>query len=145
MRIIKGPGYAPTWKGKPAGMSIAERALWARWKEHNINEDETIYHNVRLCAPHAQEIELDEQCRDIWTKIGSRRIDALIESPIGIKIIEVRINADEAAVGRLLLYKQLWMDCATEPEEPDLVLITNQMGTPEVALAFERGIFVDVI
>ena len=146
MAHIKLPRPFPaSWKGKPPGMSLNDRRLWAPWKKINALQSDIFYYNTHLTEPHPRADQLTHQEKLIWEKIGARRIDVILLRRTAVTIIEIRWDANENIIARLQLYKSLWMSDETVTETPELLLITNKMRPDTKRLADAQGIRYDIV
>lgn len=117
--------YTKEWEGRPEGMSRFDTLIWNDSKDHLVNDLTTIYYNARIGPePPIYEKRLNP-FRMMWWKLCCRKVDVILITPEKTTLIEVRHEANEAAIGRLLLYRDLWKKHSLEKIAPEALLITD--------------------
>jgi hypothetical protein len=69
-----------------------------------------------------------------------KRIDVLIETQKSWKIVELRHNATASALGRLIMYRNLWKSDPPDDRPVELMLVTDKYDPDVEAAAKELGI-----
>jgi nicotinamide riboside kinase len=64
--------------------------------------------------------------RDMWIALHQKRIDALVETPTTVYIIEVKARVTSTAVGQLLVYAHLYKSQTLDSRPIELVLVAGE-------------------
>jgi len=123
-----GPPFSPDWRGRPPHMSPNDAVLWTVWYPQHTQPTDAIYFDVAVSrTPWTPDPNVPEEMLRMWHRVNARRIDALIVQPDRIRLCELRWNASESAIGRLLVYLDLWTLDPPFPQPVELVLISNKV------------------
>jgi hypothetical protein len=106
-------------------MSPEDIIIWNRAKYILLEGAISVYYDVGLGGqtnvppgtPPAQAM--------MWQRVTQKRIDVVIETNIFWKIIELRHNASASAIGRLLMYNQMWKQDPPDSKDVFLYLVTD--------------------
>jgi len=140
-----GQPYSPTWQGGPPHMAIGDVPLWRRYQAKHALDWIAVYYDSALGEPApAPEGQTPGQI-DMWQRITRLRADAVILTPAGWYIVEVRPHAGPAALGALFTYLATWKAEPVDPRPVSAVLITDQ-ATPDLRLAADKlGIPIEIV
>lgn len=145
--IDLGPSFAPTWPGRPPGMSSGDRYLWRRFLAAHAGLYDQFYYNVRLYL-HDESVSISSpELQAAWRALDAHRIDALGVRDGVVEIIECRLGAGPGALGSLLTYQTIWLmhDEPPVPGSPVAVLVTDRIGRDDLLVARRFGVKVFVL
>src|SRR5689334_11283823 len=108
MTVELGNAYDVAFAGVPAHMSTEDYALWIRYRPTLATGNPVLYFDVALGGDRAAEANAPKDFERMWWRLNAKRIDVLAVYSDRIDIIELRNAAQANAIGRLLMYKQLW-------------------------------------
>jgi hypothetical protein len=83
--------------------------------------------------------------RDAWIALHQKRIDALVETPTAVYIIEVKTRVTSTAVGQLIVYKYLYKQQTGDARPVELVLLAGEDDAILHAAIEAQGITVLVV
>jgi len=83
--------------------------------------------------------------RDMWIALHQKRIDALVQTPGTVFIIEVKERVTSTAVGQLLVYKHLYQQQTRDARPIELVLLAGEDDPIAHAAIEAQGITVIVV
>lgn len=127
-----GPAFPPTYPGYPTHMSTEDYSLWLRYAPRIAKLATALYFDVKLGADAAATAGALAGLEHFWYSVNAKRADVVAQIPGGVRIIELRNNAQANAVGRLLTYQMLWNRDPKLPGPVQLELVTNA-NDPDVA------------
>lgn len=127
MPTFLGDKYPPLPSRRPPHMSEEDYEIWRRWWPRQTSGVVCCYFDVYvgrgadgfLVGDPADAYERG------WIRNNQKRIDQIAVFPAGIWIIELRHFATANAVGRLLQYKQLYLEDPVLGSEVALILVSN--------------------
>lgn len=140
MTVELGPEYDVSFTGVPAHMSTEDYALWIRYRPVITPARPLLYFDVALGGERAAEAKAPKDFERMWWRLNAKRIDVLAVYADRVDIIELRNAAQANAVGRLLMYKQLWDAEPAFPQPARMVLVTDSADPDVVSLAQQQGI-----
>jgi hypothetical protein len=144
MAIDWGEKYAPDWDGRPSHMSARDRPLWWAWWPTARRNAVAMWFDVAVGPlPYIPPKTPDDLAR-MWARLNRKRIDAVIQFPDWYEIVELRWDASASALGRLAMYRDLWLKEAGAPGPVHLRLVTNRVDEAWRATAAAMGITVTV-
>jgi len=83
--------------------------------------------------------------RDMWIALHQKRIDALVQTPNTVYIIEVKERVTSTAVGQLLVYAHLYKSQTLDARPIELVLVAGADDPIAHAAIEAQGITVLVV
>lgn len=125
MTTALGTPYLPSWAGRPPHMSPEDYQIWQRWRPSLWGHVGTLYFDVAVGSVAPPSEMYDEKLRAGWVRLNQRRIDVVADRGETAEIIELRFDATPNAVGRLLMYAQLWHEDNPLQIPTTLTLVTN--------------------
>lgn len=154
--------FDASFKGNPPRMSPGDFDIWQRWWPTVRDGTVTVIFDVGLGGG----LPLDPTSRvgvhlvgdfDVFSlaraKVGSderlafmhlrntqKRADVITERDSEVWIVELRFNAQGSALGRLLMYRRLWLQDPVFDKPVVLYLITDREDPDVRASAEELGI-----
>jgi len=81
----------------------------------------------------------------MWIALHQKRIDALVQTPGTVFIIEVKERVTSTAVGQLLVYKHLYQQQTRDARPIELVLLAGEDDPIAHAAIEAQGITVIVV
>lgn len=129
-----GPPFSPDYPGWPTHMSTEDHSLWLRYQPKLARVASTLYFDVRLGGDAALAAGELWDAGHMWYSLNAKRADVVAVTRTGVRIIELRNNAQANAIGRLFTYRQLWEADPKLPGPVTLELVTNA-NDPDVANA----------
>lgn len=139
MSIELGTLYPPAWRGQPAHMSSLDTPLWSRFQAKHGSEFTGFYFDAALGTPSTTPPDTPDNLQKMWTRLTSKRMDAVGVKPDEWWILEMRPNASMGALGTIITYTNLWrlepLDhnpiisvIVTDFPDPDLVKLAPLYG-----------------
>lgn len=146
MPVELGPEYSVEFAGVPAHMSTEDYALWLRYRPTIAAQRPVLYFDVALGGDRAAEAKAPKDYERMWWRLNAKRIDVLAVYADRVEIIELRNAAQANAIGRLLMYKQLWDSDPSFPQPAQMILVTDTADPDVVSLAAAQGVrFVQLV
>lgn len=145
MPTTLGQPYPTSWQGYPPHMSDEDFKIWQRYKLSALKDIRSMYFDVGLGGQTEVPPGTPTEYATMWTRNTQKRIDVLLDAGNEWRLIELRAHATGAALGRLLMYKDMF-----DKEPPDarpvaLYLITDQLDNDVKATAEAVGVIYQVI
>ena len=125
MAIDLGNDFAPTWPGRPPGMSPQDHTLWQRWRPKQVRRYEKYNFNVRLIQEHLLPPDTPPSMVKMWLDNNARRIDVLAWAPKTIDIVELRITSGLSAIGQLIGYYRFLLTEPPDTRPIQMILVTD--------------------
>lgn len=127
----------PDYGGTPRRMSTEDVRLWWRWRQVDKTPWLKFHFDVGVGPGRDAGEVTDPRLRGMWQTSTQKRIDVLAEAPAFVAIVELRQHAQPNALGRLLVYKDLYLQDPLDERPVELWLVTD---TPDPELArISRG------
>lgn len=120
-----GPRFDRSFTGRPAHMSPEDREIWSRWWPQIRHQVNAIYFDVGLGEGEPVPPNEPAAYRRMWQRNTQKRADVLITTGIFVWIVELRFQASSNTIGRLLTYKELYLDDPQLGTNLQLYLVTN--------------------
>ncbi len=140
MPTTLGIRYNVSWTGYPAHMSPEDTEIWKRYKDKIADEVLLLYFDVGLGGQTEVPPDTSPEMAMMWLRNTQKRTDVVAETLDGWIIIELRENATASAIGRLLLYQELWKQDPPDNRPVTLRLVTNREDVDVKALSRIQGI-----
>jgi hypothetical protein len=122
-----------------------ERAILERYIANGAPQGEwTIDYRLPILEKDVP-AELQGAERDMWIALHQKRIDALVEQPSRVFIIEVKERVTSTAVGQLLVYSHLYREQTFDARPIELVLVAGEDDAITHAAIEAQGINVIVV
>lgn len=133
MSIWLGPAFHPSTERRPTRMSSEDWEIWRRWFPQYRESTKLLYFDVGLGPGRpAPDPDINSPYRRAWLRNTQRRADVVMVREEEIWLVELRFLASPNAVGRLLVYANLWQKDPPFPDPLKLHLVTNE-ELPDVA------------
>lgn len=120
-----GIAYSPRYVLYPPGLSREDACLYEKWHHCGLNGAINLYFNVRLGQGRDPGESASEEMRSWWYQCTAKRADLIIEYKDRVEIVEFRNLANANACGRLLMYRNCWMEDPKIDKPLLLRLVTN--------------------
>lgn len=126
MPTTLGNRYLPTWRGYPPHMSQDDYPLWQKYKNEALKDAIAVYYDVGLGGQAEVPEGVTPDMALMWLRNTQKRADVVIETTQEWKIIELRSQATGAALGRLLMYRDLWKKDPPDSKPVSVLLVTDR-------------------
>jgi len=117
--------YSPTWGGYPPHVSPDDLVIWKKYHTQIYGEAVNLYFDVGLGGPAEIEKGISREMEKAWIRLNQKRADVVIEALDRWVIVELRHYASAAALGRLLMYKDLWKQDPPDERPVELRLVSD--------------------
>ncbi len=101
-------------------MSLEDRIIWNKARATLLDKATAVYYDVGLGGQTEVPPGTPPEQALMWQRVTQKRIDVVIETENFWKIIELRAAATASAIGRLLMYKDMWK--GDPPDKKDVIL-----------------------
>jgi hypothetical protein len=123
----------------------AERAILERYIANGApSGDWTCDYRLQVLEKHVPRCFQGSE-RGMWIALHQKRIDALVQTPTRVFIIEVKERVTSTAVGQLLVYAQLYREQTGDARPIELVLVAGEDDPIAHAAIEAQGITVLVV
>lgn len=144
--ITLGREYDPqTFDRKPEHTSTEDYLLWLRWFPRHRAEIKRMWFDVGLGEGRPLPPGEHESYRLMWIRLTQKRADVIAEYDDVVEIIELREAAQSSAIGRLLMYAELWKREAPITKPLRLRLVTNVYDADVELAAKAAGIIYEIV
>lgn len=140
-----GRSYTMEFAGQPPHMSREDTIIWDRYKPQLQPPPSLLYFDVGLGVGKPGDPALGENLNRAWTRLTQKRADVIAEFPNSVAIIELRDTAQSNAVGRLMMYAQLWNEDPPIKKQLQLQLVTNYADQDVARLCAANGILYKIV
>jgi len=124
-----GPEYSLDIGRIPPHMSSEDYILFQRWRPNYYGLKPIVYYDVGIGPEQHGAEKLDQNLQTMWRRLNQKRIDVLLRFPDRWHIVELRDRSNANAVGRLLIYEQLWKESPPDALPVTMELVTNWTDT----------------
>lgn len=132
--------FPPEWNGRPLHMGPNDRMLWFAWFPSVRRDVERMWFDVAVGPwPYIPPLTSIVDAR-MWARLNQKRIDAVLERAGDLVIVELRWDASSSAIGRLLMYRDLWLQDDPVRKPVKLWLVSNKLDPAWQATARSAGI-----
>jgi hypothetical protein len=107
-------------------MSPEDLAIWQRYFPLIRDEITSMYFDVYLGNGLVAPADAPPNYRRMWLKNTQKRADVIVTVGAEVWLIELRYAASSSAIGRLLMYKQLYLLDPVLGQNLRLILVTDQ-------------------
>lgn len=135
-----GPRFDNRFAGTPARMSPEDLEIWRRWWPTVRDAVDEVYFDVGLGRGAPPPPLAPEPYKRMWKRNTQLRADVVMVREGKVAIAEIRYAASSNAVGRLLSYKQLYLDDPVLGRDVEMLLITNVRDENVARIAEAVGI-----
>lgn len=135
-----GVPFPPDWRGYPPHMSQRDLLIWRTWYPGVARDAIALYFDVALGEGTYTPPKTPPDLARMWLRLNQKRADVVMQRASDIVIIELRASASASAIGRLLLYKKLYLQDPVLGTQLQLYLVTDRLDAPTQELAQESGI-----
>lgn len=144
--ITLGREYDPQdYTRKPEHISAEDYMLWLRWFPKHQQEIKRMWFDVGLGEGRPLPQEENDAYKFMWLRLTQKRADVIAEYDDVVEIIELREAAQSSAIGRLLMYAELWKREAAIDKPLRLRLVTNVYDTDVELAAKAAGIIYEIV
>jgi hypothetical protein len=126
MPTTLGEPYQKTWEGYPPHMSAEDFGIWQRYKTDALKDINLMYFDVGLGGQTQVPPGTPTEYAIMWLRNTQKRADVVFDAFTEWRIIELRHNATGAALGRLLMYKDLFLLDPPDNRPVKLYLISDR-------------------
>lgn len=102
---------------------------------------DSVQYDVKVGSPPPFDPTVSEEINSDMAALYKRKIDVIGLKNEQIDIIELKPNADAAAVGQILLYKKLYVEDFAPSVEPKPIIITDNVRPDVLLFAQQMGVF----
>ena len=119
------------WRGRPPHMSSQDLPLWDRFQEKYGKEFLGFHFDATTGTPSDMPKDTPDNLARMWTRITSKRMDAVGVKPNEWWIIEMHPNAAAGALGTVLTYRAAWLK---DPPDTKFVrtVIVSDIFDPDI-------------
>jgi hypothetical protein len=121
-------------------MSTEDTTIWRKFQRTDRTKWQRFYFDVGVGDGKPTGDDVDDDSKAYWLKETQKRIDVLGIADTFQAIIELRNNAQPNALGRLLVYKQLYSRDPLSTLPLQLWLVTNTPDPELRAIAEPMGV-----
>uniref|UniRef100_A0A6H1ZWC4 Uncharacterized protein n=1 Tax=viral metagenome TaxID=1070528 RepID=A0A6H1ZWC4_9ZZZZ len=140
MPTILGTPYPRIWEGTPPHMSGEDLILWRKYRTETIKNAIRLYFDVGLGGQTEVPPDTSPEMAVMWLRNTQKRIDVVVEEENKWVIIELRARAQSSAIGRILLYLDLWKLDPPDNKPIELRIVTDTEDRDVKTLAEKLGI-----
>lgn len=143
-----GPAYPAKDLPSFPGMSFFDAPIWRQYLRQTLmaQQPRAIHYNVRIGPGREPPEDAPHWAREDWWLVTARRIDAVVQWPDAVELVECRHLAKASAVGRLQIYDSLWAEERPLPGTHGLLLLTDWTEPDIIDLTSRLGIrYLDVV
>jgi len=126
MPTVLGPAWNKSIGRTPPHMSKEDERIWDRWKDTHLTDNYILYFDVGLGDGIKPPAGIDANIAAGWIRDTQKRADLIVNTGRKWWIVEFRDNATANAVGRLLLYNELFKQDLPLQQPVELILVTNR-------------------
>jgi len=140
MPTILPPGIPVTIAPSRTQLTHYEYALMLQYLEDYPDKNAVAYYGVRVGPEPKMPDDWPEALKRMARITRMRRIDAIIETPGGVEIVEVTPAADVHKVAQLEAYKMLYEQDPKLGPVKKMTILTNFAYAETIQLAAQHGI-----
>lgn len=140
-----GTKYSVQIERIPPHMSTEDYRLFLRWRTRYANQPTTAYYDVGVGPARPVDRPVDATLRTMWTRLNQKRLDVLLEFEDHWHIVELRDRSNANAIGRLLMYRKLWIEDPPDARDVTMELVTNVTDISLAELARDHQIAYSVV
>jgi len=126
-------------------MSQRDLLIWRRWYTTIARDVVNLYFDVGLGPGPYVPPKTDKNLAAMWTRLNQKRADVVFEYLDRVIIVELRSHASASAIGRLLLYRVLYLQDPLLGSNVETWLVTDQIDDTTKAVAQAHQIKVTVV
>lgn len=120
-------------------------AIWERFIEKYPDAYDFVSYDVKVGSGPAHDTVVNPETGGDSINLYKRKIDVVGYKGERIDIIELKPRAGSSALGQVAGYGVLYKKDYTPPTEPNLVVITDQLGTDMDTLSSSMGVKLIVV
>lgn len=124
-------------------MAREDFIIWQRLQPTLTLNSKYIYFDVGLGGAKEIPNEYEPSYIFMWQRLNQKRIDVLTDNEDLWQIIELRPRATSTAIGRLLQYKELWLQEPIDDRPIKLILATD-LPDPDV-LMLAKAVNIEIV
>ena len=145
MPTTLGKPFALDWRCQPPHLLDFDVNVWYRFLDHHRPETLKLYYDVLLgCHDMTRESLKDPMLR-MWYYNTAKRVDAVIETPDEVWLIEVSNTLAMRAIGQAMSYPILWAQDPLINKMEKSVLVGETMDLDLMGVAGKLGVTVFLV
>ena len=121
-------------------MSPEDNLIYESWKAKNLNASMKLYFDVGLGDGVKPPAALDQNMIRGWLYNTQKRADLVVDTGEECWIVEFRFEASSNAIGRLLMYRKLYLQDPIFKYPLKLILVSNRYDNDLAGLAQDTKI-----
>lgn len=123
-------------------MARQDVAIWRRFLRHDHPQIVSVAYDVRVGQERVLPDNTEPEFVSMWATLTKKRVDAVVETPLQLWIIEVKPVASMAALGQALTYALLYRRefAAKKPVVPVVVCDHLDVDLPPVYKTLGVGV-----
>lgn len=125
MPVDLGKFFPNDWRGRPPHMSSQDLPLWDRFQDKFGSEFLGFHFDAALGTPSEVPAGTEPNMVKMWTRLTSKRIDAVGVKSDSYWLIEVRPEAAAGALGTILTYRAAWLKDPPDNKPITSVIVSN--------------------
>lgn len=145
MPTTLGRPFDISWRGKPPHLLEVDTPVWYRFLENHRPETLNLYYDVLLGMHNMTRGQLKDSMQRMWYYANAKRVDAVIETPTEIWLIEVSNILAIRAIGQALSYSVMYSQDPIVRKIERPILVGEQMDADLLGVAGKYGITVFLI
>lgn len=142
MPTTLGKPFDVDWRGKPPHLLEVDIPVWYRFLKNHRPETINLYYDVYLGMHEMTRDQLKDSMQRMWYYANAKRVDAVIETPTEIWLIEVSNTLAIRAIGQALSYSVLYSQDPVIKKIEKPVLVGETMDLDLLGVAGKYGITV---
>lgn len=140
-----GRKYTIEWRGRPPHLLEVDCPVWWRFLENHRPETLALYYDVMLGGVDIPSIKFKDPLVRDWYALTAKRVDAVIETPKEVFLIEIATHLRIRAIGQALSYQILWSQDPKIHKLERPVLVGEDMDLDLLGVAGKLGITVYLV
>lgn len=125
MPLDLGQLFMNDWRGRPPHMSSQDLPLWDKFQDKFGKEFIGFHFDAALGTPSEVPAGTDPSMAKMWTRLTSKRIDAVGVKSDSYSIIEVRPEAAAGALGTILTYRAAWFKDPPDNKPTEFIIVSD--------------------
>jgi hypothetical protein len=145
MPTTLGKPFDVEWRGKPPHLLEIDTPVWYRFLKNHRPETINLHYDVYLGMHDMAREQLKDSMQRMWYYANAKRVDAVIETPTEIWLIEVSNILAIRAIGQALSYSVLYSQDPVIKKIERPVLVGEYMDLDLLGVAGKYGITVFLV
>jgi len=140
MPTLLGEPYKVTMSRTPPGMSPEDERIWMDWKNSMLKPEYNLYFDCGLGDGVPAPKDTSPEMARMWLLNTQKRADLIVDTGKEWWIVEFRYMATSNAIGRLQMYKMLFIQDPIKVQPVKLILVSNRFDPDLNRLANDQDI-----